>query len=793
MAAGRRLRRGDGRRRLVRPARPAARCSTRSVDGSADLAVGRRRPVGAGVWPWHARAGNALVVAWLRRRIGLPGPRHRPDAGLPPRADLLALGRPGPPVRLPRRAAAAGHRRRAGGSSSTTSPTTRGPPAPGPRSPARCAARCGPPATSRRCSRDRRGSYLTSSGRGADETSGTRSHTAPASTLVVSPRRRWRDGPRPGWGDTGRGRGRAGRRGAARHPRRVRGRGRGGALPPRPRRRPRRGGRAVASSRIGSPAGRSRRSVGSGLGERLAHAVDAGCRGRWSRSAWTRPQLTAGRCCARSRRGSPTHDAVLGPAIDGGWWVLALRDPRRCGGARPRCRCRRRRRTTPPASALRARRPRRRGRPGPARRRHSPTTRRSSPPRHPTPGSPGLEGGAERDGRETRCRRRSALRGKPCVSADDRARRAGHPVASGARRRRPRAARPLRRAHARHRLRTGPDDGGARAGAVTCRSASTSCRRRSRLTQDRGAAALCRDVFDPLPARDAGPRALLADGNVGIGGDPVALLRRIRAAARSRRPGGRRRRGTRACRASTCALRLDCGRRAAASRSRGRWSAPTTSAADRRRGRAAVEALSTGSAAAGAPCSRRRDDAPLPTRRDFTSAPAQPGRHGPGRALARDLLRDLLPHRPDQPLRPERRSTDPVPDRAGLGLPGHAGPARHHRHRRSPVAAGQAVVGLPEALPAPAARRTTPRADRPRAGLDRGAGGIRDLPARDRAGQLGPVVPLGVLVPPHPLRRRLGRDRRPPGARRGEAAVVRARLAPTSTTTTDAGRTARQR
>ena len=39
--------------------------------GAADLAVGRRRPVRRGVWPWHARAGNALIVAWLRRRISL--------------------------------------------------------------------------------------------------------------------------------------------------------------------------------------------------------------------------------------------------------------------------------------------------------------------------------------------------------------------------------------------------------------------------------------------------------------------------------------------------------------------------------------------------------------------------------------------------------------------------------------------------------------------------------------------------------------------------------------------------
>lgn len=41
------------------------------VEGRADMAVGRRRPVARGVWPWHARAGNALVTAWLRRRIDM--------------------------------------------------------------------------------------------------------------------------------------------------------------------------------------------------------------------------------------------------------------------------------------------------------------------------------------------------------------------------------------------------------------------------------------------------------------------------------------------------------------------------------------------------------------------------------------------------------------------------------------------------------------------------------------------------------------------------------------------------
>jgi glycosyltransferase involved in cell wall biosynthesis len=39
--------------------------------GRADMAIGRRRPTGRGTWPWHARAGNALIVAWLRRTVGM--------------------------------------------------------------------------------------------------------------------------------------------------------------------------------------------------------------------------------------------------------------------------------------------------------------------------------------------------------------------------------------------------------------------------------------------------------------------------------------------------------------------------------------------------------------------------------------------------------------------------------------------------------------------------------------------------------------------------------------------------
>jgi SAM-dependent methyltransferase len=48
------------------------------------------------------------------------------------------------------------------------------------------------------------------------------------------------------------------------------------------------------------------------------------------------------------------------------------------------------------------------------------------------------------------------------------------------------------------------------------------------LTKARGAAALCRDVFERLPGEGRWRHLLLADGNIGIGGDPVLLLRRAR-------------------------------------------------------------------------------------------------------------------------------------------------------------------------------------------------------------------------------------------------------------------------
>jgi SAM-dependent methyltransferase len=50
-----------------------------------------------------------------------------------------------------------------------------------------------------------------------------------------------------------------------------------------------------------------------------------------------------------------------------------------------------------------------------------------------------------------------------------------------------------------------------------------------RLARRRGATAIVRSVFDALPGEGRWRTVLLMDGNVGIGGDPVALLRRVRA------------------------------------------------------------------------------------------------------------------------------------------------------------------------------------------------------------------------------------------------------------------------
>lgn len=62
-----------------------------------------------------------------------------------------------------------------------------------------------------------------------------------------------------------------------------------------------------------------------------------------------------------------------------------------------------------------------------------------------------------------------------------------------------------------------------------------SARRAVRMCQSRGNAVLHRDLFTELPAEGWWQHVLLADGNIGIAGDPGALLRRCAALVR---PGG---------------------------------------------------------------------------------------------------------------------------------------------------------------------------------------------------------------------------------------------------------------
>ena len=59
--------------------------------GWAELAVGRRRPTGCGVWPVHARLANAVLAQQVRRRTGL-GVRDIGPARAVRRDALLGLG-----------------------------------------------------------------------------------------------------------------------------------------------------------------------------------------------------------------------------------------------------------------------------------------------------------------------------------------------------------------------------------------------------------------------------------------------------------------------------------------------------------------------------------------------------------------------------------------------------------------------------------------------------------------------------------------------------------------------------
>ena len=89
------------------------------ASGRATMAVGRRRPVARGVWPWHARLGNRLVLAVLRRRLGREAPAGFTVRDIAPmrvcrREDLVRLDvrdrRFGYPVELLQKASRAGWR-----------------------------------------------------------------------------------------------------------------------------------------------------------------------------------------------------------------------------------------------------------------------------------------------------------------------------------------------------------------------------------------------------------------------------------------------------------------------------------------------------------------------------------------------------------------------------------------------------------------------------------------------------------------------------------------------------------
>jgi glycosyltransferase involved in cell wall biosynthesis len=81
--------------------------------GEADLVLGRRRPTTRAAWPWHGRAGNALLARRLRRHTGAALSDLGPMRAFA-RQPLLDLGvtdrRFGYPLEVVLRAAAAGWR-----------------------------------------------------------------------------------------------------------------------------------------------------------------------------------------------------------------------------------------------------------------------------------------------------------------------------------------------------------------------------------------------------------------------------------------------------------------------------------------------------------------------------------------------------------------------------------------------------------------------------------------------------------------------------------------------------------
>ena len=266
------------------------------------------------------------------------------------------------------------------------------------------------------------------------------------------------------------------------------------------------------------------RQRGDGFGERLARAHhDAGA--RWPgepvlQIGMDTPQVSPGLLAASARRLS-TVDAVLGPARDGGWWALGLRDPRHATVLRD----------VPMSTADTGR-----------------LTRLALT---------GLGLNVEElpllSDVDTWADAVEVAATVPhshfaaAVAGEDAAVPVWLVAADGSRSRLP-VARwrggpepAVREVLARC---TGPTlDVGCGPGRLT---AALAARGVASLGIDtsagavaqargRGGSALCRDVFGPVPGEGRWAHVLLVDGNIGIGGDPVRLLRRCAALLR---PGG---------------------------------------------------------------------------------------------------------------------------------------------------------------------------------------------------------------------------------------------------------------